>query len=73
MTAVLPPHFKSLYRSILRASSAAVLHHSTARTTLRKLYVPLFREAGAQFQAYPAASKPRQRDIEAWMSEWNND
>ncbi|KIO34031.1 hypothetical protein M407DRAFT_3750 [Tulasnella calospora MUT 4182] len=73
MTAALPHHFKSLYRSILRASSAAVLHHSTARTTLRKLYRPLFGEAASKFKVYPAASEQQRQEIEPWMRQWNDD
>ncbi|KAG8907619.1 hypothetical protein FRC01_007631, partial [Tulasnella sp. 417] len=72
MTAALPPHFKSLYRSILRASSAAVLHHSTARTTLRKLYRPLFGEAATKLRAYPTASEQQRQETEAWFRNWND-
>ncbi|KAF9222461.1 hypothetical protein BS17DRAFT_881244 [Gyrodon lividus] len=43
----LPPSFTSLYRLVLRATSASVLHHSTARKNLCKLWRPTF-DGGAQ-------------------------
>ncbi|KAL4071346.1 hypothetical protein V8B97DRAFT_2023898 [Scleroderma yunnanense] len=41
----LPPPFKALYRLVLRASSASVLHKKTARRNLIKLWRPTFDSA----------------------------
>ncbi|KAG9028563.1 hypothetical protein FRB95_006344 [Tulasnella sp. JGI-2019a] len=65
---------KSVYRLVLRAASAAVLHHSTARDTLRKLYRPTFDEAFHNLKRHSDLSEKgavEQRDIEQWMTSWN--
>lgn len=41
----LPSTFKALYRLVLRASSASVLHQPTAKRNLFKLWRPTFDEA----------------------------
>ncbi|KIJ07362.1 hypothetical protein PAXINDRAFT_90534 [Paxillus involutus ATCC 200175] len=43
----LPPAFTSLYRLVLRSTSASVLHHTIARKNLCKLWRPAF-DAAAQ-------------------------
>ncbi|KZT22522.1 hypothetical protein NEOLEDRAFT_1097724 [Neolentinus lepideus HHB14362 ss-1] len=74
----LPPHFTSLYRLCLRATSASVLHQSFATKTLRTLVKPSFREAAkiirqlqdAQAKAindHDAAIKAKEK----WLEEWN--
>ncbi|KIJ66064.1 hypothetical protein HYDPIDRAFT_87182 [Hydnomerulius pinastri MD-312] len=40
--AQLPSSFKSLYRLVLRTTSASVLHHTTPRRSIRKLWRPVF-------------------------------
>ncbi|KAF9237872.1 hypothetical protein BU15DRAFT_88562 [Melanogaster broomeanus] len=46
----LPPSFTSLYRLVLRATSASVLHHTGARKNFRKLWRPAFDAAAQVFR-----------------------
>lgn len=66
---------KSVYRLVLRGASAAVLHHRTARDTLRKLYRPTFDEAFRQLERHSdeesQGKATEAKDIELWMSSWN--
>ncbi|KAI0060592.1 hypothetical protein BV25DRAFT_1807237 [Artomyces pyxidatus] len=69
----LPATFKSLYRLVLRASSASVLHHHAGTRYLRPLWRPVFREAAVvvcKLQNKAMNSLDRQRH-EKWLESWD--
>ncbi|KAG8876852.1 hypothetical protein FRB98_007004 [Tulasnella sp. 332] len=65
----------SVYRLVLRGASAAVLHHKTARDTLRKMYRPTFDDALQQLKRHRDEQLQgkviESKGIEPWMSSWN--
>jgi hypothetical protein len=68
----LPPTFTSLYRLLLRATSASVLHHTSATRGLRQLWRPTFREASKVFRRLNDEScekTEREKSLE-WLRVW---
>lgn len=63
----------STYRLFLRATSAAVLHHSTAKRNIRKLYRPIFDEAAqVEVQLQTTQDPQASRTLRQWLVNWNN-
>ncbi|KAI0048854.1 hypothetical protein FA95DRAFT_1490264 [Auriscalpium vulgare] len=70
----LPPDLTSLYRLVLRASSASVMHHHAGRRYLRSLWRPVFREAivvTRKLEDNKLAQADREQHVE-WLGRWNS-
>lgn len=74
----LPPSFKALYRLILRATSASVLHKTSARKNVVKLWRPTFDNA-AQFirvlesrQSSSAVCQRHKALLDIWQRRMDN-
>jgi hypothetical protein len=68
----LPPTFTSLYRLVLRATSASVLHHTSATRGLRQLWRPTFQEASKvirQLNDEFCEKAEREKSLE-WLRVW---
>jgi len=70
----LPPSFTSLYRLVLRTSSAAVLHHKVATRYVRTLWKPPFREAATIVHRLqnPTLGTAEKAQLERWLSLWES-
>lgn len=70
----LPPSFTSLYRLLLRTTSAAVLHHKAANRYVRILWKPSFREAATVIHKLqsPTLSTAERAPLERWLSLWES-
>ena len=68
----LPPSFTSVYRLLLRASSAAVLHHKSATRYVRTLWKPTFREAATVTLRLqnPTLGAAEKAQLEKWLGLW---
>lgn len=71
----LPESFRSLYRLLLRTTSASVLHRNSAVAGLRKIYRPDFEEAAVTINRLHS-SNTRLTDLEKsrmikWIEQWN--
>lgn len=68
----LPPTFRSLYRLVLRATSASVLHHTAATRSLRALWKPTFHGATDVIRRLQsgAADVAEQQKLENWLMIW---
>ncbi|KAH9042815.1 hypothetical protein EDB85DRAFT_2227420 [Lactarius pseudohatsudake] len=70
----LPPSFTSLYRLLLRTSSAAVLHHKAATRYVRTLWKPTFYEAGTVIHRLqvPTLATAEKAQLERWLCLWES-
>ena len=70
----LPPSFSSLYRVLLRTSSAAVLHHESATRYVRALWKPPFREAATIVHRLqnPTLGTAEKAQLERWLFLWES-
>jgi hypothetical protein len=70
----LPPSFTSVYRLLLRTSSAAVLHHKTATRYVRTLWKPTFREAATIILRLhnPTLGAAEKEKLERWLCLWES-
>ncbi|KAH7106597.1 hypothetical protein BKA62DRAFT_687595 [Auriculariales sp. MPI-PUGE-AT-0066] len=68
-----PTGVRSVYRLFLRALSASVLHKSSATRLLRRLYRPVFREAGVAANQLQSRSLPQpdQARLRGQLKRWN--
>ncbi|KIM82415.1 hypothetical protein PILCRDRAFT_70613 [Piloderma croceum F 1598] len=73
LRAQLPPHFTSFYRLFLRATSAAVLHHSRSTRALRRVWRPTFHGAAEVIHRLQSCSResPKRKELESWLKLWN--
>jgi hypothetical protein len=68
----LSSNLASVYRLFLRATTASVLHHSTATSNLRKLYRPIFTEAARVESQSRTTKDPETREaLQKWLIDWN--
>lgn len=70
----LPPSFTSVYRLLLRASTAAVLNHKAATRYARTLWKPSFREAATitlRLQN-PTLGATEKAKLERWLCLWQS-
>lgn len=70
----LPPSFTSLYRLLLRTSSAAVLHHKAATRYVKTLWKPSFREAATIVRKLqdPKFGTAEKAQLEKWLCLWES-
>jgi hypothetical protein len=70
----LPAFLTSLYRLVLRTSSAAVLHKPPAVSTTRELWRSTFEDAARVSHKLQdsSLSETRKISLEKWMDAWNN-
>jgi hypothetical protein len=70
----LPPSFTSLYRVLLRTTSAAVLNHKAATRYVRTLWKPPFREAAAIVHRLqnPTLGTAEKAQLERWLFLWES-
>ncbi|KAI9465198.1 hypothetical protein BJY52DRAFT_1114044 [Lactarius psammicola] len=70
----LPPSFTSVYRLLLRTSSAAVLHHKSATRYVRTLWKPTFREAATIILRLqnPTLRTTEKAKLERWLCLWES-
>ncbi|KAH9175046.1 hypothetical protein EDB89DRAFT_434570 [Lactarius sanguifluus] len=70
----LPPSCTSLYRLLLRTSSAAVLHHKAASRNVRTLWKPTFYEAGTVILRLqvPTLVTAEKAQLERWLRLWES-
>ncbi|KAJ6491603.1 hypothetical protein C8R47DRAFT_434501 [Mycena vitilis] len=69
----LPSSFTSLYRLVLRTTSASVLHQNKATKNLRKLWRPAFDDAArvtTELQGN-AISAVHRSELEVWLQIWH--
>ncbi|KAJ7682478.1 hypothetical protein DFH06DRAFT_971813 [Mycena polygramma] len=69
----LPSSFASLYRLVLRTTSASVLNQNKATKSLRKLWRPAFEDAArttTQLQA-SSLSTAHRNGLEVWLQNWH--
>ena len=68
----LPPHFFSLYRLFLRSTTASVLSHTEATSTLRSIWRPVFVQAATVMRQLER-DRPSAEQREAlthWLTQW---
>ncbi|OAX37401.1 hypothetical protein K503DRAFT_693426 [Rhizopogon vinicolor AM-OR11-026] len=72
-TTVLPADFRSLYRLLLRANSAAVLHHSPSKIQVNRLWRPVFDEAALKIHRlqHPDVHSDEQEHMVQWLYTWH--
>ncbi len=70
----LPPSFTSVYRLLLRTSSAAVLDHKAATRYVRTLWKPTFREAATVILRLqnPTLATAEKAQLERWLCLWES-
>lgn len=70
-----PPTFYSLYRLLLRSTSASVLSQPHATSTLRSLWRPVFVQAASIMARYMDTrlrpSRIRRNALNEWLREWD--
>lgn len=69
----LPSDFRSLYRLFLRTNSAVVLHHSSSKTQVRRLWRPVFNWAASniyKLQTNDIHSSERENIVQ-WLYTWH--
>jgi len=73
LASTLPVGFRSLYRLLLRANSAAVLHHSPSKTQVHRLWRPVFDEAALKIHRLQHRDVlPAEREhIVQWLYTWH--
>lgn len=69
----LPTEFRSLYRLFLRANSAAVLHHSSSKIQVNRLWRPVFDEAALKIHSlqHPNVHLTEQERTVQWLHTWH--
>ncbi|KAN0130757.1 hypothetical protein V8E53_011432 [Lactarius tabidus] len=70
----LPPSFTSLYRLLLRTTSAAVLDHKAATRYVGPLWKPSFREAATIIHRLqnPTLGTVEKAQLERWLCQWES-
>lgn len=68
----IPKEFSSLYRLVLRASSAAVLHHPASVINLRHIYRATFSDAAKVIhQLHQEKDTANQQALQRWLQGWD--